>query len=309
MNLQQLEYILAVNEHRHFARAAEACFVTQPTLSMMIQKLEEELEVKLFDRSRQPVCPTEAGERLIAQAKKIMSEVSVLQEMAREERDYIGGELRIGIIPTIAPYLLPLFIESFHAKYPLIRLKISELVTDNILNKLERGELDAGILVPPENDKRLTEIPLYTEAFVVYSPREFDKEYLLAEDINANANELLLLEEGHCFRSQILQFCELKRKMDTAIEYTSGSLETLRNLADRQLGITILPELATLTFTMDQLKKTRQFASPRPVRKVSMVMSRGFVKRKLLDLLSEEIKSQLPADLVTEEELIVPFNA
>ena len=308
MNLQQLEYILAVNEHRHFARAAEACFVTQPTLSMMIQKLEDELGIKIFDRSRQPVCPTDAGLRLIEQAKRVLQQVERLQEMAHEERDYVGGELRVGIIPTIAPYLLPLFIEAFHAKYPMVKLRISELVTENILHKLESGELDAGILVPPETDRKLTEIPLYTEAFVVYSPREFDKEYLLAEDINANASELLLLEEGHCFRSQIMQFCELRKQMDNAVEYTSGSLETLRNLADRHLGITILPELATLNFSMEQLKKTKQFAAPRPVRKVSLMMSRGYVKRKLIDLLAEEIKNQLPEELVTDEEQVVPFR-
>jgi LysR family hydrogen peroxide-inducible transcriptional activator len=308
MNLQQLEYILAVNEHRHFARAAEACFVTQPTLSMMIQKLEDELEIRLFDRSRQPVCPTEAGERLIHQAKTILLEVERLKEMAKDERDYIGGELRIGIIPTIAPYLLPLFIESFHEKYPNVKLRISELVTESILNKLEKGELDAGILVPREKEQKFTEIPLYTEAFVVYSPREFDKKYLLAEDIKANANELLLLEEGHCFRSQIIQFCELRAKTNNSIEYTSGSLETLKNLADKQLGITILPELATLNFSIEQLQKTKQFANPRPVRKVSMLMSRSFVKRKLINLLAASIQSQLPEELFNEEEQTVPFQ-
>ncbi|WP_304235028.1 hydrogen peroxide-inducible genes activator [Jiulongibacter sediminis] len=306
MNLHQLEYVLAVNQHRHFARAAEACHVTQPTLSMMIQKLEEELEIKIFDRSRQPVCPTDAGEKLILQCKAVLVEAERLKEMAKEEREYIGGQLRIGVIPTIAPYLLPLFIQSFHQKYPEVELKISEMITPRILEKLESGELDAGILVPPENEKGVKTIPLYTEAFVVYSPREFEKEYLLADDINAD--ELLLLEEGHCFRSQIIQFCELRKQSGNAIEYTSGSLETLRNLADKHLGITILPELATLNFTPEQLKKTKQFASPQPVREVGLIMSRGYVKKKLIDLLAEEIRASLPTESIKNDSQLIPFT-
>lgn len=305
MNLHQLEYVLAVNHHRHFARAAEACHVTQPTLSMMIQKLEDELEIKIFDRSRQPVCPTDAGERLIKQCKAILVEAERLREMAKEEREYIGGQLRIGVIPTIAPYLLPLFIQSFHEKYPEVELKITEMITGHIMEKLELGELDAGILVPPDGEKGVKAISLYTEAFVVYSPREFEKEYLLADDINAD--ELLLLEEGHCFRSQIIRFCELRKQSANAIEYTSGSLETLRNLADKHLGITILPQLATLNFSPEQLKKTKQFASPQPVREVSLIMSRGYVKKKLIDLLAQEIKSNLPEVIGKSESNRIPF--
>ncbi len=305
MNLQQLEYLIAVDHYRHFAKAAESCHVTQPTLSMMIQKLEDELGLKIFDRSRQPVCPTDAGVEIINQAKVILKESDRLVEMAKTARNFIGGELRVGVIPTIAPYLLPLFIQSFHEKYPEVQLKISELITEQIMEKLDYDELDAGILVPPEKEKGIIEIPLYTEAFVVYSPKEFEKEFLLAEDINVN--ELLLLEEGHCFRSQILKFCELRKTHKNTIEYTSGSLETLRNLADRHLGITILPELATLNFNLDQLKKTKQFAKPRPVRKVSLVMKRGYVKRRLIDLFVEEIKTNLPKDLIDEDERVVPF--
>lgn len=292
MNFQQLEYILAIAQHRHFARAAEACNVTQPTLSMMVQKLEEEVGLKIFDRSKQPVCLTETGEELVKQARLILNASKRFAEIANEAKNEIGGELRVGVIPTIAPYLLPLFLKSFYDKYPKVHLKISELITDQILQKLDDGSLDIGILVMPENDQSLKEIPLYTEAFVVYSPREFDKEYLLAEDINVS--DLLLLEEGHCFRSQILKFCELRKPADMKVEYTSGSLETLRNLADRHLGITILPELATLDFTGDQLKKIKQFAAPRPVRKISLVMKRDYLKRKLIGLFAEEIIRHVP---------------
>lgn len=305
MNLQQLEYIIAVDKHRHFARAAESCHVTQPTLSMMIQKLEEEIGLKIFDRSRQPVCPTDAGENLLIQARMILLDVKRFHEMASEANESMGGELRIGVIPTIAPYLLPLFVQSFVDKYPEVHLKISELITDQILLGLEKGDLDVGILVPPENDKNLKEIHLYNEAFVVYSPRHFDKEFLLAEDIDVN--ELLLLEEGHCFRSQIMRFCELRKSGNQKVEYTSGSLETLRYLADKHLGTTILPELATMHLTQEQMKSVKQFAEPRPVRKVSLVTKRDFVKRRLVEALAEEIKVSLPDNVFKGEKEIVPF--
>jgi LysR family hydrogen peroxide-inducible transcriptional activator len=305
MNIQQLEYILSIDRYRHFARAAEACHVTQPTLSMMIQKLEEELNLKIFDRSRQPVCPTKAGKELLIQARQILLEVKRFEEIASEANNFMGGELKIGVIPTIAPYLLPLFIQSFVEKYPDVKLKISELITDQILEQLEKGELDVGILVSPDNNKTLKEIHLFNEAFVVYSPREFDKEYLLAEDIDVN--ELLLLEEGHCFRSQIMQFCELRKLSNNHVEYTSGSLETLRYLADKHLGITILPELATLHLTPEQMTSVKQFAAPRPVRKVSLVTKRDFVKRRLLEALAEEVKLNLPESVFMGQKEIVPF--
>jgi LysR family hydrogen peroxide-inducible transcriptional activator len=305
MNIQQLEYILAVDQQRHFARAAEMCHVTQPTLSMMIHKLEDQLGLKIFDRSRQPVCPTDAGEKLLVQARQILLEVKRFEEIASEANNSMGGELRIGVIPTIAPYLLPLFIQSFVEKYPEVNLKIAEIITDQILEQLEKGELDVGILVPPENDKSLKEIHLYNEAFVVYSPRDFDKEYLLAEDIDVN--ELLLLEEGHCFRSQIMRFCELRKLTNNKVEYTSGSLETLRYLADKHLGITILPELTTIHLTDEQMKSVKQFAEPRPVRKVSLVTQRDFVKKRLVDALAEEIKGSLPQMVLSPTINVVPF--
>ncbi|AWV99032.1 LysR substrate-binding domain-containing protein [Arcticibacterium luteifluviistationis] len=307
MNIQQLEYLLAVDQHRHFARAAEACSVTQPTLSMMIQKLEDELGLKVFDRSRQPVCPTDAGENLINQARQILLEVKRFEEIASTANNYIGGELRVGVIPTIAPYLLPLFIQAFVEKYSDVKLKISELITEQILFKLDKGELDVGILVAPENDKTIKEIHLYNEAFVVYTPKKFDKEYLLAEDIDVN--KLLLLEEGHCFRSQIMKFCELRKQVTNKVEYTSGSLETLRYLADKHLGITILPELATLHLTKEQLKNVKQFAAPKPVRKVSLVTKRDFVKKRLVEVLSESIKVSLPQPLHEESVNLISFES
>jgi LysR family transcriptional regulator, hydrogen peroxide-inducible genes activator len=306
MNIQQLEYVLAVDKYRHFARAAEASFVTQPTLSMMIQKLEDELDAKIFDRSKQPVIPTDIGEKIITQIRQVLAEIDYLKNISNEEKNIVAGELRIGIIPTIAPYLLPMFLGSFKDKYPDVKLKISENITPTIIQKLKNGELDAGILVNPEDGDSFTDYALFTEAFVVYSPKNFKKKYLLAEDIDIS--ELLLLEEGHCFRSQILKFCELSKMQHNNVEYSSGSLETLKNLTDRHLGITILPEMATLNFSEQDKAKIKHFASPQPIRKVSLLTHRDYIKKRLVSILIEEIKNNLPAEANNPSENVVGFK-
>jgi LysR family transcriptional regulator, hydrogen peroxide-inducible genes activator len=295
MNLQQLSYVLAVDKHRHFAKAAEACCISQPTLSMMIQKLEEELELKIFDRSKQPVIPTEVGKRIIIQTRQVLAEIENLKNISREEKNLFSGELRVGIIPTIAPYLLPMFWQSFKENYPEVKLKISENTTSNLIEKLMSGELDAGIMVNPDDLDIFTEYELFTENFVVYSAKHSNKPYLLAEDIDPA--DLLLLEEGHCFRTQIMKFCEISKQQKHNIAYASGSLETLKNLSDKHLGVTILPEIATLYFNEDDITKIKHFAEPQPFRKVSMVTHRHYLKERLVTLLQNEIKTHLPPQL------------
>lgn len=210
MNLQQLEYIVAVDITRHFVSAAERCFVTQATLSMMIKKLEEELGVVIFDRSKQPVVPTETGQRLIEQAQTILHEINRMKEIVQEEKDEVRGTLKLGIIPTLAPYLLPLFLRAFMKKYPLVNLQIFEMITDTAIQKLKQNELDIAIMATPVNNPALREEPLFYEQFVVYasSDEKLMKKYLLADDIDVN--RLWLLEEGHCLRSQVINLCELK---------------------------------------------------------------------------------------------------
>jgi len=300
MNLSQLEYILAVDKHRHFAKAAKACFVTQPTLSMMIHKLEEELDIKIFDRSKKPVTPTEIGIQVIEQARKTLVESRKIKEIVGSYKDKIDGQLRLGVIPTLAPYLLPLFIQSFLKKYPLIRLKISEYTTENIIDKLEKGEIDVGILVTPLNHKYLVETPLFYETFMIYSSYQYDKKYLLPEDLNLN--NLWLLEEGHCFRSQILNLCELRKKEDLQFEYAAGSIETLRQLVENQQGITILPELSTRHLSKENRKKIMPFQPPAPAREVSLVTHQDFVKKRLVKILKEEIMAALPKEIVERKE-------
>lgn len=298
MNLQQLEYIVAVDMLKHFSAAAAKCNVTQPTLSMMIQKLEQELDVKIFDRSKQPVQTTEIGQTVVGQAKMILGEAGNLKKLVAQQKGTISGELRIGIIPTLAPYLLPLFLNQFLKKYPLLKLKISELTTDMIIEKLNAQQLDAGILATPLNDPSIQEFPLFYEQFVVYatqSEKMMKKKYLLAEDIDIN--RLWLLEEGHCLRSQVVNLCELKKReaLLQNLDYEAGSIETLRKMVDLNSGITILPELALRDLTKLQMKNIKYFKSPAPVREVSIVTYRYFVKSHFIEALKKEILENIPA--------------
>lgn len=300
MNLQQLEYIVAVDVHRHFVTAAERCFVTQATLSMMIKKLEDELEVKIFDRSKQPVVPTEIGKLIIAQAKKALQDTARIKEIVNEERGLVRGELKVGIIPTLAPYIIPMFINSFLKKYPDVKLQISELTTEAITEKLEQYSLDVGIMATPLNNAALIEQPLFYEQFVVYASAEeklLKKKYLLAQDIDIN--RLWLLEEGHCLRSQVMNLCELKHREKELhqLDFESGSIETLKKIVDLNQGITILPELALNDLHASQRDRVRQFKSPAPVREISIVTFRHFVKEKLIDALKQEILDNIPADM------------
>ncbi len=292
MNFQQLEYIIEVERTRHFAEAAKKCFVTQPTLSMMIKKLEQELGVMIFDRKQKPIAPTHQGKKIIEHAKIILKQKNQLLETVQQEKETIGGDLRLGIIPTIAPYLIPLFIKGFTTKYPSVNIIAEEINTSLIIEKLKNGHLDIGILATPLEEMNIEEIPIFYEEFSLYGASDFEKEFILPEDINLN--QLLLLEEGHCLRSQVLNLCHLKEKIKSNFSYKSGSLETLKRLVEKNQGITILPELATKGIDK---KRIIQFKHPRPVREVSLVVHKSFIKKKMLDTLFEEIKKSLPKKL------------
>ena len=297
MTFTQLEYVLAVDTYRHFAKAAQHCFVTQPTLSMQVQKLEEDLGSKIFDRSKQPVIPTEMGEDIIRQARIIIHEVKMIHQLVRDKKDVLQGELRIGIIPTLAPYLLPVFLQPFLSKYPDIKIRVKEMTTDNIIEKLKAGRIDAGLLVTPLQDNSIKEYPLFYEELVAYVSKKnaaYKKSYLLADDIDLK--ELWLLEEGHCFRSQIINLCELRKQSQDQrhFEYEAGSVETLRKMVELHNGVTILPEMATLDFSVRQMNMVRHFKAPEPAREISLVTHRDYIKKKLIDVLKEEIIATLP---------------
>jgi LysR family transcriptional regulator, hydrogen peroxide-inducible genes activator len=309
MNLQQLEYILAINNERHFARAAEKCFVTQATLSMMVRKLEDELGVKIFDRSRQPVVPTETGVAIIEQARQVLQGTRMIKEIIADRKGTVEGELRIGVIPTIAPYLLPLFLNRLLKKFPNVKIHISERTTDEIIARLKDQRLDVGIMATPLNEAGLLETPLFYEQFIVYaaeSSSTLRKKYILADDIDPS--NLWLLEEGHCLRSQIINLCALKSKEKELhqLDFEAGSIETLIKIVEGNQGITILPELALNGMPARQLKKIRYFKAPAPVREVSLVTYRYFMKKKLVDILSQEIMAGVPKEmLVKQRKLIV----
>lgn len=296
MNFQQLEYIVAVDEERHFVKASERCFVTQATLSMMIKKLEEELGCIVFDRSKQPVIPTEVGAKVIAQARIVLLESKKLGEIVKESDANITGGVKIGIIPTVAPYLLPLFLQDFLEKYPSVKVVIREMTTTEIVEQLQKGTIDLGILATPLKIEGLMEHVLYHEKFKVFTSKTETKlvnQYILPEEIDAS--RLLLLEEGHCMRSQMLNICELQKRQLSGhnLDYEAGSIESLVNLVEAYNGITIVPELCLLHFNEERLKQVKSFVSPEPVREISMVSYRHFAKKRIREALVSEISQKI----------------
>lgn len=303
MTITQLEYVIAVDTYKSFARAAESCFVTQPTLSMQIKKLEEELSVMLFDRSKKPVLTTEIGRLIVNQARKTVQEAARIKEVIQNEKDEIKGELRVGIIPTLSPYLLPLFVTNFLEQYKEVQLHVEELVSEQIIKKLNNDLIDVGILVTPLHMNGIIEIPLFYETFVVYVSTEHplsQEEKLNFDDLDLT--EMWLLREGHCFRSQAVNICgEDLTPQDARFKFESGSLETLKRIVEKQYGYTLLPELATLDLAEDQYEKyVRRFNNPQPVREVSLILHRGYMKRKLVDLLKASILESVPDILKNE---------
>lgn len=296
MTLVQLEYIVAVDTYRSFVGAAEKCFVTQPTLSMQIQKLEEMLNVKLFDRSKQPVIPTEIGSRIIEQARLVLQESQKIKEIISSQQQDIVGELRVGIIPTVAPYLLPQVIAAMMEKYPDLKLLIWEYTTEDIVHHLKTGVLDCGILATPLVDNAITEIPMYYENFVTY----ISKNSKLFKKKNIDANDLedeniWLLNEGHCMRSQVLNICRsTKDNRLQGLTYNTGSVETLIRMVDINNGATLLPELALAELSTKQLSKVRSFKSPEPVREISLVIHKNYIKKRMLNAFMEEILTVIP---------------
>lgn len=301
MNLQQLEYIVALDTHRNHTKAADHCHVTQPTLSMMVKKLEGELAVKIFDRS-QPLKPTASGEIIIIRARQILQEIKNLKEFIRNEKDSIEGEFRLGVIPTLAPYLLPRFLNEFLEKHPGTSFTVIEMQTEEIIKNLKTSRLDVGILVTPLDNKEIREIPVFYEPILLYTFENL--KYYEQEKINLkslNADNLLLLEEGHCFRGQVMNLCPAKGKRSRhQLNYQSGSFETLKAMVDNNYGYTLIPELAV----NNKSKHVKHFNAPEPVREVSLAMHNGFVKEMLLIKLRDAILKVIPAHFKKNEKYI-----
>jgi len=300
ITLTQLEYIVAVDTYRHFGKAAESCFITQPTLSMQIKKLEEELEIIIFDRSKQPLIPTDVGQRIIDQARVILKQSEEIDNIVKEHKNQVTGLLRIGIIPTLAPYLLPVFIGRYKKNYPNIFIKVVEQTTDNIVNLLNRDLIDVGILVTPLKEEKIIEKPIFYEEMLIYtnpSHKLHRQKQITIKDIATP--EIWLLSDGHCFRDQVVNLCSFLGTVDSELpfHFEAGSLETLMNIVDREGGITLIPELAKFSMHETRLTNVRSFTNFHPLREVSLVYSRHFAKHKLINLLWREIQEDIPKNM------------
>lgn len=294
-----MEYIVAVYKLRHFAKAAEYCNVKQPTLSAMIQKLEEELGVKIFDRSSQPVTPTACGRKVIEQAWKVLVRAEKIKDIVEEEKHSLSGAFRIGILPTISPYLLPRFFPQFTAEHPETDLRIIEMKTADIKRALSIGELDAAILVSLDDMQNFKQTTLFYEQFLAYVSKGdalYQNKAVKASDLNDEF--LWLLDEGHCFRDQLVKFCDLKSAQASKTRYSLGSIETFMRMVENGKGVTFIPELALFQLNDSQRSLVRPFALPIPTREIVMLTTKNFVRHTLLDLIVNTIRGCVPEKML-----------
>lgn len=297
MTLQQLEYVVALDICRHFVTAAEKCFVTQPTLTMQVKKLEDELGIKIFNRCHKPLRPTPAGEKIISHAYRVLREVNQMKEYVNNRKGILEGEFRLGVIPSLAPYLLPRFLPAFMEAHPQTRLKIFEMQTHDITTALREDSLDLGLLVTPLEQRDILETPLFEEPFLLYLPRKHPLS--VQETVHPHElqlSQMLVLTEGHCFRNQILNICgEQQNGRGQNFFYESGSIETLKRMVDQGMGYTLIPWLSADRDC--DTGRTKTFEHPQPVREVSLVYGHNFTHHTLVGKLSESIKKALPKEI------------
>jgi len=312
MTLTQLTYIVAVENLKSFAHAASECFITQPTLSMQIKKFENELGVKIFDRTSYPAKATKIGSKIIEHARVVLNETRKIREIADEEQGIIRGRFRLGVIPTVAPFLLPLFLENFIKKHKPLNFVFDEIETEPIIEKLKKDQLDAAILATPLNDNTIIEEPIYYEPFVGYVSKEhflFNHKKINAADLKLK--DLWLLKEGHCFRDQVINICKKYSSIDMENEnpspsFEGGTIETLRKLVENNFGMTLLPYLAVKEIeNTENYKYVREFEDPVPKREISIVYHKSNCTRRLIKALKEEIKSVIPRHLLLKENGII----
>jgi LysR family hydrogen peroxide-inducible transcriptional activator len=307
MTITQLNYVLAIAEHKNFTKAAEKCFVTQPTLSTQIQKLEDELGILIFDRSKKPIELTNVGRKIVNQAKNIVNESDRIQDIVDQQKGFIGGEFRIGIIPTVMPTLLPMFLKTFIKKHPKVKLIIEELTTEDIITKINDGHLDAAIAATPLENENIKERVLYFEPFVGYIPtdhRLHSKNKIEVSDLEID--DMLLLEDGHCFRDGVINLCKtFKTHTDDQFQLESGSIETLIKLSNEGLGMTLLPYLHTMDLN-DKLKENlHYFNEPTPAREVSIIYPKSELKMQIIDALHDIISGIIRGAIAFENVKII----
>jgi LysR family hydrogen peroxide-inducible transcriptional activator len=314
MTITQLHYIIAVDTHRHFARAAESCFVTQPTLSMQIHKLEEELGVTIFDRSRKPLQPTDIGKQILEQARVVISEEKRIDEIIQQHKGEIAGNFKLAIIPTVATTLLPRFLKCFISQYPKVNLQIEELQTKVILERLKNGLLDAAILATPLNHDGIMEKPLYYEPFMGYTPmghRLFKEKFLDNSDLNPD--DILLLHEGHCFRDSVINLCGslFDKKNNEGVKLESGSFETLIKLSKQGFGMTLIPYLKSIELKEIEPEGTiKPFSRPQPTREISIIHHRTHLKISIIEALAKCVQENVPEHMLInpEGDVVKPYK-
>ena len=311
MTITQLQYVLAVAEYQNFTLAAEKSFVTQPTLSMQVQKLEDELDILIFDRSKKPITITEVGAKIVAQAKNIVNEANRIKDIVDQEKGFIGGEFTLGIIPTIMPTLLPMFLKTFIKKYPKVNLIIKEQNTENLIRNLQDGHIDAAIAATPLEIEYIKERPLYYEPFVGYVPpnhRLGKTVELTPEDLEIS--DVLLLRDGHCFREGVINLCNTsKNHQDEHFQLQSGSFETLINLSNEGLGMTLLPFLNTIELDAKKKQNLKFFKNPSPAREVSLIYHKSELKIQITEALYDVIASVVRGAIAFQDvKIISPLN-
>ncbi|GBF20302.1 MULTISPECIES: LysR substrate-binding domain-containing protein [Arenibacter] len=311
MTITQLQYVLAVAEYQNFTLAAEKSFVTQPTLSMQVQKLEDELDILIFDRSKKPITITEVGAKIVAQAKNIVNEANRIKDIVDQEKGFIGGEFTLGIIPTIMPTLLPMFLRTFIKKYPKVNLIIKEQNTENLIRNLQDGHIDAAIAATPLEIEFIKERPLYYEPFVGYVPpnhRLGRIAELVPEDLEIS--DVLLLRDGHCFRDGVINLCNASKSyQEEHFQLQSGSFETLINLSNEGLGMTLLPFLNTIELDDKKKQNLKFFKNPSPAREVSLIYHKSELKIQITEALYDVIASVVRGAIAFQDvKIISPLN-
>ncbi|HPE40672.1 MAG TPA: LysR substrate-binding domain-containing protein [Bacteroidales bacterium] len=301
MNIQQLEYIVAVDQFKNFSKAADHCYITQATLSTMIKKLEEELNVVIFDRKNNPVMTTDEGKGIIAQAVKILQETYRLKEIAKNNIHEISGTIKIGIIPTIANSLLPIVLMPLLKKFPDLMVEMYEITTNNILKQLKEGTIDMGILATPLETEDIEEEILFYETLMVYGALNNDTQFIIPDDIKKE--KIWLLEEGNCLRNQVINLCSLRKKENIPLnlKFDAHSFGTLLNMVDQLGGLTLIPELYYQSLSDTRKEKVKFFKSPIPVREVSIVFYRPFAKKNTIEAIASEIRSLVQPILMTNQ--------
>ena len=300
MNIQQLEYLIAVDKFKHFGKAAQACFITQPTLSAMIQKFEEELDVKVFDRTTHPIRTTDVGVQIIEQAKKVIDSINELRNKADLLNNVLGGKINLGIIPTVSTYILPAEIFDFLKKNPKIEMNVKEITTENVIKGLKSGELDAGIIATPyDAASEFYQEFLFNEELMIYTsdPKYKKDTYVIPEELDVD--KVWLLEEGNCLRTQFENICKLKENSmkPKNLEFVSSNINTLIQMVDRVGGISIMPELAQSQLSKEQNDKIVRFRKPFPFREISIIYYKPTYKQKIIDELSESIRKSVEGKL------------